>query len=320
MAFGRRRTIDDYFMYEFPPDEHLFQRNAHAQRVAASRSLSAPNPSSGRIVPIFPNEIVELCKQDKAVDFEASVLRITLQDKTNESQGPEVGQSNKVAASKLPDWERISLEEETMRRYLLKEKMALEREITELRKRNEELENQVSIMDDEKLEKRLRWVAREEETVDQDTKKSIQRILNASLKVQELREKGALQKAESAYLLRREEEMRKREEAMRKREREMREREEQFFEEEEHALKKEEQMLRREEQVLEREEQAHEKGEQMSRREQRVLEKEGEVVQAQKQLHKKATSLAAREQYINRFSSENRSQAEGEGSGTRYRF
>ncbi|KAF7891286.1 uncharacterized protein EAF02_001611 [Botrytis sinoallii] len=306
MAFGRRRTIDDYFMYEFPPDDHLFQRNAYAQRAAASSSLSAPNSSSGRIVPIFPNEIVELCKQDKAVDFEASVFKMTLQDKINESQGPEVGQSNEVAASKLPDWERKSLEEETMRRYVLKEKMALEREITELRKRNEELENQVSIMDDEKLEKRLRWVAREEETVDQDTKKSIQRILKASLKMRELREKGALQEAESAYLLRREEEMRKRE-------REMREREEQFFQEEKHALEKEEQMFRREEQVLEKEEQ-------MFRREEQVLEKEGEMVRAQRQLHKKATSLAAREQFINRFSSENRSQAEGEGSGTRYRL
>ncbi|KAF5870580.1 uncharacterized protein Bfra_009969 [Botrytis fragariae] len=248
-----RNALDDYYMYPEPPSAYeLLGRYApngdfittrlpvHTpnrdfrfapvpQETAAFSSLSSANSTSRRIVPKVPNEIDELRRKSAADKFKAAVLERIEQFKINESQGAELDQSNRVAASKLPDLERKAPEEGKMKTDVLKERMALEREIAELSKRKEELENQFRILNG-RLEERLKEVAGKEETVDRQAKEWIQKNIAASLRERALREKSALQEAESAALFRREEEMHEREEKMRRRE-------EQVIEEEERMVR-----------------------------------------------------------------------------------
>ncbi|TGO49692.1 hypothetical protein BCON_0203g00030 [Botryotinia convoluta] len=203
------------------------------QETAAFSSSLSPVSSSRRIVPKIPNEIDELRRKSAADNFKAAVLERIKKLKINESQGSEVDQSSRVAASKLSDLMGKAPEEGEMKTDVLKEEMALEKEIAELSKRKEEVANQSRI-----LKERLEEVARKEEIVDRRAKEWIQKKIAASLTERALREKGALQEAESAALFRREERMLQREE-------EMHEREEQILEREEKMVRVQRQLNRK---------------------------------------------------------------------------
>ncbi|TGO22611.1 hypothetical protein BPAE_0161g00160 [Botrytis paeoniae] len=244
------KALDDYFMYPEPPSAYeLLGRYApngdfittrlpvHTpnrdfrfapvpQETAAYRS-SSPILSSRRIVPEIPNEIDELRRKSAADNFKAAVLERIKQFKINESQRSEFDQSNRVAASKLSDLKGNAPEEGKMKIDALKEKMALEREIAELRRRKAEVANQFRILN-ERLEERLKEVARKEEIVDRRAKEWVHKNFAASLRERALREKGTLQEAESAALFRREEEMHEREEKMLRREEQVLEKEEEM--------------------------------------------------------------------------------------------
>ncbi|KAF7889276.1 uncharacterized protein EAF01_010769 [Botrytis porri] len=193
----------------------------------------------------LPSEIADLRRKAKAADFKAMVLERIKLFKIVDSQGTDVSQSDRVAASKLLGLDGNAPEEGKTKTDVLKKKMTLEREIAELMKRKAEFANQFRILN-EKLEERLEEVARKEEFIDGKIKKWTQKNFTAHITERSQREKGALQEAESAALFRREEEMHEREAEMHRREAEMLRREEEMHE-------REAEMLRREMQVIEEE-------------------------------------------------------------------
>ncbi|KAF7950226.1 hypothetical protein EAE96_007517 [Botrytis aclada] len=266
----------------------------------------AAHHSSPKVEPKIPNEIDESLRKSKVEAFKAAVLERIEQFKKIKSQGPELDQSNGVAASKSSDLEKEALEEkkmkaddqsdrvaaskssdlekeapeeEKMKTDVLEEKTALESEIAELRKRKEEVENQIRVMN-ERLEERLKEVARKEEEVDRQAKKWAQNSLKASSEERALREKSALQEAKSVELSLREDAILHREE---------------------YVHEREEEIVRIEEKNIEREDNVDRREDKLDEREQMIMQAEEMMVRTHRDLNTRATHLAAREQEINRF-------------------
>ncbi|THV48498.1 hypothetical protein BGAL_0244g00040 [Botrytis galanthina] len=177
---------------------------------------------------MIPNGIDETHKKTVIHDFQTAIRAKHEQSKKSESQEPDVDQSNKVAASKLSDLKGKAPEEGKIKTAVPEEKMALEREIAELRRKNEELANQLRILNErleekfeESLKERLEEVARKEHTILLQGQDWIQRNFTVNLREKVVREKDALQEAKSTTLLQREKEVLRREEQVLEREEKM---------------------------------------------------------------------------------------------------